>query len=1682
MSEILRRFRLPNSDQNVFHIGCDCTLQTLYSQQKRALNLVHAILTQDNPPQNIAIIGGGLAGITAATAFLSQRCPVTVYEKSGRYLNLQYNNSTRYLHPNIYDWPAGSAVHQETALPFLNWRAGLAKDVAERISHEWNSIRDWGTEQDLLVEYLETTVHPNLAVYDSRTLQLSGNQKSTFVTNTYDCLILAIGFGLEKAVGEVGFQSYWETDTLGDSDKSGAKKNILITGTGDGGLTDLLRARIEGFRHERFAEFLQPVIDQLTEPLLTIEREAKELEESQQSVHLWKEYSQIRDSLPKAFLADFRDNKLRPDTEVVLNGRGTTPLSLKASILNRVLAFFVACEDGFRWMPGRLEPTSLSARSGPLTRYRVSLPGLEDDVFHQVVIRHGTTRPLPDWASEPVSLNSESGSAHPHWPTDYYPKDTPWPQVGSPLLTSAAAATLLKTVSDLYGSFGFDVWRLPVLDGKQFDLRLRRVEPGIGLQTHLVQCIDDDVPTIERLREEAGVFGAVDYDADRWIIVTRGELPDGVNLLRKEHKRLRFVTVKELKEKIFNVRETYSRYLSKYRNSPIAASYIPLSANQSNTKTAAVSDIADIEESILNWFGGNASGFLFVLGDFGSGKTTLLERLKYRIAEDILTGSESHPLPVLFRLREFYECGTVANFVNKTMASEFGHTIPVSTFWEAASEGRFLFLLDGFDEMSAENTARTRRERMLELSRFLKCRGMSIVTCRPAHYTSRDELSSVASLLGGFSAVDDFEITARRQKYEKRKTNNTTLAIDKDNEDRAISRHAAVRDLHDGILSDVIGVDLGKSEALDQPCFEVTLRSLSEIQIKSFLSQSDARFRQLYGIDHISVYNFLQSVYDLSDLVKRPILLDIIVYTILKGAIDPTNSTTPLNSADLYRAYTSVQFKRDYSKGASRRFMSEATRSLFGQALAITMLESQRLEVSYDDVMKVVRENRSLWEELKNARGDVTEEEVAGDVLTCSFVTRTDSDMFRFAHKSFMEYFVALRIVEEALNQARRIKALEGELNREILFFLGGFGQSDPRFFTWIVRKAKEIRSTKGEQVQRNNLASIVFSCNGSVEPVEIRRAETIDTSSKALVLSLAKLERVSVKKANFGTLRLIRSELEHCDFDECQADSLEFEHGDIQISLNACELDTLRVAGGRFTASCSGTSLGTVLVETGTVKLTGDVSIASGRIFGGGLCAGPKVVVSGVESKDCELELEGQAYELAFSGGVFSGQPGSSVTRGLYRNSVFKASGQPNARVTINNSTFFETEITSKSADYADVKIECSKVALNDPGLTKVEFVDCESVFDDKVKAATIKITGGSFRVVGVGRRTLDKSTISGAEIVLRQCDVRSSTFHECSGKLEKGSTLTDCQLEGGSLSITGEQQTGSVSNKTPDELKRLAGKRRAWVKRLKLLKNGRLEGGALAFEQLEITDSTLNVDDCSVNGLTAQGSVVSMTYGDRDLGDISDGQLCRTEFTILGPGKGEPVTISGMQFDDSTVRAERCKITQCTFVRTKALLDAGVAVTGVLDQCQFDESEVYLRFDSGITMRQFVRENIQLASPPSCLMVGLPISHADFESVAPLGVYLTPQPISPGASDLFVHSPQGSVGVVVSALYTTTEKEEQRIDESLVLAELKKLRAYETVSSRVIEALTTWLHSHGFLSSEHVVGGVKFALTPSK
>src|SRR5262249_4112189 len=159
---------------------------------------------------------------------------------------LQRGCHTRYLHPRIFDWPHSDARRASTGLPIMNWAVGTAHEVATSLLSQLRRIAEETGQR----EFARTGVRDIKIDGNS----ISGENEGRRQRAQPNSIILALGFGVEKTVKGLPRRSYWRVDSLTQTaiDSLDIPYRVLVAGTGDGGIFDVLRAKLKNFDHGGF--------------------------------------------------------------------------------------------------------------------------------------------------------------------------------------------------------------------------------------------------------------------------------------------------------------------------------------------------------------------------------------------------------------------------------------------------------------------------------------------------------------------------------------------------------------------------------------------------------------------------------------------------------------------------------------------------------------------------------------------------------------------------------------------------------------------------------------------------------------------------------------------------------------------------------------------------------------------------------------------------------------------------------------------------------------------------------------------------------------------------------------------------------------------------------------------------------------------------------------------------------------------------------------------------------------------------------------------------------------------------------------------------------------------------------------------------------------------------------------
>lgn len=357
---------------DVYLLGCIDRRVTLYSQQVRALNLAAALVASKRvrPRQTVLVVGAGAGGLTCAAGLHRLGVRVKVLERAHEVMPLFQQGANRWMHPRVYDWPHDGWESPRAALPVLDWGHALVGDVRSELLEGWAEF-DGADGMEVLTGVTEVALGD--ASESERTVTWSPKGRMRPAAT-----ILAVGFGLEVP-DYPEEKSYWENDDL-DNDRIDARpRRWLVSGCGDGGLTDLLRLRLRGFQHDQMLErFTQdPRMAKIREEILHIESDPA-MQDRSNALH------DAYMGLDAPWVIDRMKESLRPQNTVFLASATADFLNRGASVLNRFLAAQLYHAGGFELRRERVKSVIREGKG-----YVVHFDSGRSEPFDRVVRRHG---------------------------------------------------------------------------------------------------------------------------------------------------------------------------------------------------------------------------------------------------------------------------------------------------------------------------------------------------------------------------------------------------------------------------------------------------------------------------------------------------------------------------------------------------------------------------------------------------------------------------------------------------------------------------------------------------------------------------------------------------------------------------------------------------------------------------------------------------------------------------------------------------------------------------------------------------------------------------------------------------------------------------------------------------------------------------------------------------------------------------------------------------------------------------------------------------------------------------------------------------------------------------------------------------------------------------------------------
>jgi WD40 repeat protein len=302
------------------------------------------------------------------------------------------------------------------------------------------------------------------------------------------------------------------------------------------------------------------------------------------------------------------------------------------------------------------------------------------------------------------------------------------------------------------------------------------------------------------------------------------------------------------------------------------------------------------------------------------------------------------------------------------------------------------------------------------------------------------------------------------------------------------------------------------------------IKEFDSDQVREYLSR---RFREEEAEE---AYNLIQTIHDLPDISKRPVLLHLITEVLpklkeLKGKV---------SAASLYELIVKEWSSRDQNK----HYIQEEIKLRFMEEVAVRLWKKKALSVDMEEL------DEWLCEYLAE-KNYPTDPEIADiDIRTATFLSRDDKGEYRFIHRSFEEFFLARRIKEglrKREHNVLEIPRLSAETVRFAIDLLG----APPRYVEEIVeRDYSTLQKENGmlfisiwNREKRDKMVPSRFELRGvdlsgmdlsgmNLSSADLKYADLSHTVLKGAILRGADLYRANLASADLSYANLSSAKL----------------------------------------------------------------------------------------------------------------------------------------------------------------------------------------------------------------------------------------------------------------------------------------------------------------------------------------------------------------------------------------------------------------------------------------------------------------------------------------------------------------------------------------------------------------------------
>ena len=199
-------------------------------------------------------------------------------------------------------------------------------------------------------------------------------------------------------------------------------------------------------------------------------------------------------------------------------------------------------------------------------------------------------------------------------------------------------------------------------------------------------------------------------------------------------------TFNELLNDFIDFKPVLEKYIQFYKQEDIYKKNLYVDVNLA-LETGQL--IEPINKYINSWIDNPYEQQITILGEYGSGKTTFCEKLSYDLSIDYIKDPVKKRIPLLFKLKDIGSMNSIESAVTDYLVNKQKLEINYRTFECLNKNGKFLIILDGFDEMPWPANKNNVIKAFKEIDKLVEQKSKIILTCRTHFFKSTQDVHNL---------------------------------------------------------------------------------------------------------------------------------------------------------------------------------------------------------------------------------------------------------------------------------------------------------------------------------------------------------------------------------------------------------------------------------------------------------------------------------------------------------------------------------------------------------------------------------------------------------------------------------------------------------------------------------------------------------------------------------------------------------------------------------------------------------------------------------------------------------------------------------------------------------------------------------------------------------------------------